>query len=147
MAISYDGQVAVVTGGGGDLGRVQALELAGRGAAVGVSDPAGVDHPDGAAADLVVAEIEAAGGRAVASHDSIATPEGGRAVIDLALEAFGTVDAVLHYAGSWRHVLVEEMTADQFDPVLDVHLRGALFVVQPAWSIMKEQGYGRIVLV
>jgi NAD(P)-dependent dehydrogenase (short-subunit alcohol dehydrogenase family) len=123
------------------------LERAPRGAAVVVNDPAGVGHPDGPAVDVVVAEIQAAGGRAVASHDSIATPEGGRAVIELALDAFGRVDAVLHYAGSWRHVLVEDMTADQFDPVLDVHLRGALFVVQPVWSIMKEQGYGRIVLV
>ena len=147
MTTSFDGQVAVVTGGGGDLGRTQALELARRGASVVVNDPAGLDHPDGPAADAVVAEIAAAGGKAVASYDSVATPEGGRAVIDLAVEAFGTVDAVLHYAGSWRHVLVDDMTADQFDPVLDVHLRGALFVVQPAWSIMKAQGYGRIVLV
>jgi NAD(P)-dependent dehydrogenase (short-subunit alcohol dehydrogenase family) len=147
MTISFEGQVAIVTGGGGDLGRVQALELARRGAAVVVNDPAGLDHPDGPAVDAVVAEIEAAGGRAVASTDSIATPAGGRAVVDLALDTFGRVDAVLHYAGSWRHVLVEDMTADQFDPVLDVHLRGAIFVVQPAWSTMKEQGYGRIVLV
>jgi NAD(P)-dependent dehydrogenase (short-subunit alcohol dehydrogenase family) len=111
-----------------------------------VNDPGGIDAPEGSTADAVVAEIEAAGGTAVASHDSIATPEGGRAVVDLALEHFGTVDAVLHYAGVWRHVLFDDMSADQLDPVLDVHLRGAVFVTQPAWSVMKAKGYGRIVL-
>jgi NAD(P)-dependent dehydrogenase (short-subunit alcohol dehydrogenase family) len=147
MAISFEDQVVVITGGGGDLGRAQALDLSRRGAAVVVNDPAGLDHPDGPAADAVVAAVEAEGGRAVASYDSIVTPDGGRAVIELALGTYGRIDAILHYAGSWRHVLVEEMTAGQLDPVLDVHLRGAVFVVQPAWSVMQEQGYGRIVLV
>ena len=82
----------------------------------------------------------------MASYDSITTPAGGRALIDLALDAFGTVDALLHYAGDWRHVLVQDMTADQLDPVLDVHLRGAFFVVQPLWPLMLGKGYGRIVL-
>jgi NAD(P)-dependent dehydrogenase (short-subunit alcohol dehydrogenase family) len=147
VEISFEGQVAVITGGGGGIGRVQALELARRGAAVVVNDVAGLDHPDGPAADAVVAEIEAAGGTALASHDSIATPEGGQALIEATLARFGTVDAVLHYAGTWRHVLVDDLTADQLDPVLDVHLRGAVFVTQPAWAVMKAKGYGRIVLV
>jgi NAD(P)-dependent dehydrogenase (short-subunit alcohol dehydrogenase family) len=147
MTISFENQVAVITGGGGDLGRAQALDLSRRGAAVVVNDAAGLDHPDGPAADAVVAAIESEGGRAVASYDSVATPDGGRAIIELALETYGRIDAILHYAGSWRHVLVEDLTADELDPVLDVHLRGAVFVVQPAWSVMKDQGYGRIVLV
>jgi NAD(P)-dependent dehydrogenase (short-subunit alcohol dehydrogenase family) len=146
MEISFEGQVAVVTGGGGGIGRMQCLELARRGAAVVVNDVGGLDRPEGPSADDVVAEIEAAGGKAVASHDSVATPEGGQAIIDCAVDAFGTVDAVLHYAGTWRHVLFDEMTADQLDPVLDVHLRGGFFVVRPAWEIMKAKGYGRIML-
>jgi NAD(P)-dependent dehydrogenase (short-subunit alcohol dehydrogenase family) len=64
----------------------------------------------------------------------------------LTLEAFGTADAVIHNAGVWRHKLYEEMTPHELDPVLDVHLRGAFFVTQPAWPIMKSKGYGRIVL-
>lgn len=146
MEISFEDQVAVVTGAGGGLGRVQALELARRGASVVVNDLAGVGSPEGASADDVVAEIEAAGGKAVASYDSVATPEGGRAIIERAVDTFGTVDAVLHFAGTWRHLLFHEMTADQVDAVLDVHLRGGFFVTQPAWSIMQEKGYGRIVL-
>ena len=146
MQISFDGQVVVVTGAAGALGRAYALELAGRGAAVVVNDVGGLESPEGPAADSVVAEIEAAGGKAVASYGSVATPEGGRAIIERALECFGTVDAVIHNAGVWRHVFYQDMTPDQLDPVLDVHLRGAFFVTQPAWSIMKEKGYGRIVL-
>jgi NAD(P)-dependent dehydrogenase (short-subunit alcohol dehydrogenase family) len=111
-----------------------------------VNDVAGLGSPDGTAAGAVVGEIEAAGGKAVASHDSVATPEGGKAIVNRALESFGTVDAVIHNAGVWRHKLYHEMTPDQLDPVLDVHLRGAFFVTQPAWSIMKAKGYGRIVL-
>ena len=146
MDISFEGQVAVVTGGGGGIGRVQALELARRGASVVVNDVGGLDHPEGPSADDVVAEIKEAGGEAVVSYDSVATPEGGRAIIECAVETFGTVDAILHYAGTWRHVLFDEMTVNQVDPVLDVHLRGGFFVTQPAWPIMKEKGYGRIVL-
>jgi NAD(P)-dependent dehydrogenase (short-subunit alcohol dehydrogenase family) len=146
MRVSFDGQVVVVTGAGAGLGRIYALELARRGAAVVVNDVAGVDSPEGPASDAVVAEIEAANGKAVASYDSVATPDGGRAIVDRALESFGTVDAVIHNAGVWRNVFYDEMTPDKLDPVLDVHLRGAFFVTQPAWSIMKRKGYGRIVL-
>jgi NAD(P)-dependent dehydrogenase (short-subunit alcohol dehydrogenase family) len=146
MEISFEGQVAVVTGGGGGIGRVQAIELARRGASVVVNDVGGLDRPEGPSADDVVAEIRAAGGEAVISHDSVATPEGGKAIIECALDNYGTVDAILHYAGTWRSVLFEEMTAGQLDPVIDVHLRGAFFVTQPAWQIMKAKRYGRIVL-
>jgi NAD(P)-dependent dehydrogenase (short-subunit alcohol dehydrogenase family) len=146
MAISFDGQVVIVTGAGQGLGREYALELGRRGARIVVNDLSGLGSPEGSAAAAVVAEIRSAGGTAVASHDSVATPEGGKAIVDLALENFGTVDAVVHNAGVWRHELFEDMTADQLDPVLDVHLRGAFFVTQPAWPIMQKKGYGRIVL-
>jgi NAD(P)-dependent dehydrogenase (short-subunit alcohol dehydrogenase family) len=139
MAITFDGQVVIVTGAGQGLGRAYALDLGQRGACVVVNDI-------GEAADAVVAEITSAGGRAVASRETVATPEGGRAIVQRALDSFGTVDAVIHNAGVWRHKAYEEMTPDQLDPVLDVHLRGAFFVTQPAWRIMKAKGYGRIVL-
>jgi NAD(P)-dependent dehydrogenase (short-subunit alcohol dehydrogenase family) len=146
MAIAFDGQVVIVTGAGQGLGREYALELGRRGARVVVNDVAGLDDPRGSAAEAVVSEIVAAGGEAVASHDTVATPEGGKAIVELAVERFGTVDAVIHNAGTWRHKYFLEMTPDQLDPVLDVHLRGAFFVAQPAWPIMQAKGYGRIVL-
>ena len=146
MSIAYDGQVVIVTGAGQGLGRAYALELGRRGARVVVNDVAGLDSPGGSAADTVVREIKSAGGKAVASHDTVSTPEGGKAIIDRALESFGAVDAVIHNAGVWRHKYYDEMTPDQLDPVLDVHLRGAFFVTQPAWLIMKAKSYGRIVL-
>jgi len=146
MSIDFRDQVAIVTGAGQSLGRDYALELGRRGAAVVVNDLSGAGDPQGSAADAVVREIVAAGGRAIASHDTVATPEGGQAIVARALDAFGAVDAIIHNAGVWRHKMFEDMTADQLDPVLDVHLRGAFFVCQPAWAQMKSRGYGRIVL-
>lgn len=146
MSITFADQVVIITGAGQGLGRTYAFELARRGARVVVNDLAGEGNPQGSAADAVVADIRAGGGIAVASCDSVATPEGGKAIVQQALDSFGTVDAVIHNAGVWRHELFEDMTAEQLDPVLDVHLRGAFFVTQPAWSIMQEKGYGRIVL-
>jgi NAD(P)-dependent dehydrogenase (short-subunit alcohol dehydrogenase family) len=146
MPISFDGQVVIITGAGQGLGRAYALELGRRGAAVVVNDVGGLDDPEGPAADAVVATIEADGGTAVASYDTVATPDGGRAIVETALEHFGTVDAIVHNAGVWRNVPYDEMTVDQLEPVLDVHLRGAFFVTQPAWLLMKEKGYGRLVL-
>ncbi len=146
MGISFDGQVAVITGAGGGLGRAYAIELARRGAAVVVNDVGGLDGMGGPVADQVVAEIQASGGSAVASYDSVATADGGRGIIETAVQRFGTVDAVIHNAGVWRHFFYDEMTADKLEPVLDVHLRGAFFVTQPAWSIMCRKKYGRIVL-
>jgi NAD(P)-dependent dehydrogenase (short-subunit alcohol dehydrogenase family) len=146
MPITFDGQVVIVTGAGQGLGRTYALELGRRGAAVVVNDVGRAPGEASSAADAVVSEIKSAGGKAVASHDSVATPAGGKAIVERALESFGTLDAVIHNAGVWRHKLYDDMTPDQLDPVLDVHLRGAFFVTQPAWSIMKAKGYGRIVL-
>lgn len=146
--ISFEDQAVIVTGGGQGLGRAYALELARRGAMVVVNDLAGLepDSPTGPAADAVVREIEAMGGKAVASHHTVASPEGGQAMTDLALETFGTIDAVIHNAGIWRHFYFHDMTSDLLDPVLDVHLRGAFFVARPAWKHMMAKGYGRIVL-
>jgi NAD(P)-dependent dehydrogenase (short-subunit alcohol dehydrogenase family) len=146
MSISFDRQVVIVTGAGQGLGRAYALELGRRGARVVVNDVAALDNSQGSAAEAVVREIRSLGGEAVASHDTVATPEGGRAIVDQAVRSYGTVDAVIHNAGVWRHKYYDEMTSDQLDPVLDVHLRGAFFVTQPAWLIMKAKRYGRLVL-
>src|SRR6188472_287244 len=100
MPITFDGQAVIITGAGQGLGRAYALELGRRGAAVVVND-VGLDDDGGPTADAVVAAIEADGGRAVASYDTVATPEGGQAIVHRAVEAFGTVDAVVHNAGTW----------------------------------------------
>ena len=105
----------------------------------GLEDDAAAPTPT---ADAVVAEIEAAGGRAVASYDTVATPEGGAAIVDRAVEHFGTVDAVVHNAGVWRNVPFDEMTVDQLEPVLDVHLRGAFFVTRPRGRSCRTRATG-----
>jgi NAD(P)-dependent dehydrogenase (short-subunit alcohol dehydrogenase family) len=138
--VSFDDQVVIVTGGGRGLGRAYCLELAGRGASVVVNDIIAQS------ADAVVAEIEAAGGRAVASPDSVATPEGGEGLVKRAVDAYGTVDALINNAGILRNALFEDLTVEQIDAVLDVNLRGTFFVTQPAWRIMKSKGYGRVLL-
>jgi NAD(P)-dependent dehydrogenase (short-subunit alcohol dehydrogenase family) len=145
-SISFDGQVAIVTGGGGGIGRLLSLELARRGASVVVNDVGGVGQEKGPSALIVADEITAAGGKAVGSVDSVATPEGGEAITQTAVDTFGTVDAVIHLAGTWRHFLFEEMTPERIDEVIDVHLLGGFNVCRPAYRIMKEKGYGRIVL-
>ena len=97
------------------------------------------------AAQLVVDEITAAGGEAVANHDSVATPEGGKAIVDSAVEAFGTVDIVINNAGILRDKSFTKLAWEDLDAVLDVHLKGAFYVSQPAFKVMKENGYGRFV--
>lgn len=145
--ITFEEQVAVVTGAGGGLGRQYALELARRGAKVVVNDiGASLDGTGSSgAAGVVVAEIEAAGGEAVANTDSVATVEGGAAITATALDAFGRVDIVISNAGIIRDASFVKLTDDQIDAVLAVHLRGAFNVARPAFAAMKEQGYGRIV--
>ena len=147
--LRFDGRVAVVTGGGRGLGRAYALLLAAHGAKVVVNDPGGTldGHGDdtGPAHD-VVREITGAGGNAVASTASVATPEGGRAIIDTARESFGALDILVHNAGIVRRASLKDMSYQDFDAVLDVHLRGAFHVVRPAFPVMCEAGYGRIVL-
>lgn len=147
--LRFDGRVAVITGAGRGLGRAHALLLASRGARIVVNDPgvslAGEALTDGPA-QQVVDEIVAAGGEAVASTHSVATAEGGRAIIDTAIDRFGRVDVLVHSAGIVRRAPLAEMTADTFDRVLDVHLRGAFHVVQPAFALMCAANYGRIIL-
>jgi len=147
--LSFDGRVAVVTGGGRGLGREYALLLASRGARVVVNDVGGSLTGDGAdegPAAAVVDEIRSAGGDAVASTDSVATAAGGQAVIDVAMQQFGRVDVLIHNAGNVRRGSLREMSFEDFDAVLDVHLRGAFHVVRPAFPLMCDAGYGRIVL-
>ncbi len=146
--IRFDGRVAVITGAGGGLGRTYALELARRGAKVVVNDLGGKPDGTGASqsmADKVVGEIESAGGTAVANYDSVSTPDGGKGIIQTALDSFGTIDIVINNAGILRDKTFVKMTVEEIDLVLDVHLRGAFYVTQPAFQVMKEKGYGRIV--
>lgn len=147
--IDLTGRVAVVTGAGRGLGRSHALHLAGRGAEVLVNDPGvAIDgaptdrHP----ADDVVEEIHAQGGEAAVDRSSVATPEGGRAIIQAALDAFGRVDIVVSNAGILRDNLLTGLDVADVRAVLDVHLLGAINVVRPAWNHMIEQGHGRVVL-
>lgn len=147
--IRFDGQAVIVTGAGGGLGREHALLLAARGASVVVNDLGGNVHGAGAGhapADQVVAEIRAAGGKAVANYDSVATPEGGKAIVASAIEAFGRLDALVHNAGILRDKSILKLEPGDIEDVLDVHLKGAFWLCQPAFAVMKEQAYGRIVL-
>lgn len=153
--LGFDGKVVVVTGAGRNLGREYALMFAARGArvvvndlGVGISDTDGVaDAPTHPPADEVVEEIRAAGGEAVANRDTIATPQGGRAIVEAALDAFGTVDVVVNNAGQVRMAPFPDLTEAQLDAVIDTQLRGALNVSRPAWAVMAERGGGRFVNV
>jgi NAD(P)-dependent dehydrogenase (short-subunit alcohol dehydrogenase family) len=148
--IDFSGQVVVVTGAGRGLGRLYALDLASRGAAVVVNDIGGSmggDGDDASVADAVVAEIEAAGGRAVANHQSVDTPEGGQAIVDHAVEAFGRLDAVVSNAGIFQTKPFEDLTVDDWRRMRRVHLDGAFFLTQPAYRVMRAQGYGRFVMI
>src|ERR1700679_3846626 len=147
--LRFDGRVAVVTGGGRGLGRSYALLLASRGAKVVVNDPGSSldgEGVDSGPAESVVSEITAAGGQAVACTESVSTPEGGDSIVRTALEHYGRVDILVHNAGNVRGGSLKEMSYEDFDAVLDVHLRGAFNVVRPAFPLMCEAGYGRVVL-
>jgi NAD(P)-dependent dehydrogenase (short-subunit alcohol dehydrogenase family) len=147
-ALGYDGKVAIITGAGGGLGRQHALLLASKGALVVINDLGGSVDGTGAdqgAAAKVVAEIKAAGGEAVADTNSVSTPEGGAAIVQTAIDTFGRVDIVINNAGILRDKAFHNMSPELMNPVLDVHLKGAFHVTQPAWGVMREQGYGRIV--
>ncbi|QZA07198.1 SDR family NAD(P)-dependent oxidoreductase [Mycolicibacter heraklionensis] len=149
QALRFDGRVAVVTGAGRGLGRAYAQLLAQRGAAVVVNDTGADLTGDGVRqdpAERVAAEIRDAGGAAVACTASVATPDGGEAIIGAALERYGRVDIVIHNAGNVRRAPLREMSSADFDAVLDVHLRGAFHVVRAAFGAMCDAGYGRMVL-
>lgn len=147
--LRFDNRVAVITGAGRGLGRAYALLLAERGAKVVVNDP-GVslqgDNTDANPAQDVVDEIKAAGGMAVASRESVATSAGGKAIIQTALDHFGKIDILIHNAGNVRRAALKDMGDEDFNAVLDVHLRGAFHVLRPAFASMCAQKYGRIVL-
>ena len=146
--LGYDGKVVIITGAGGGLGRQHALLMASRGALVVVNDLGGAIDGSGSdkgAAEHVVDEIKALGGEAVADTNSVATPEGGKAIVQTAVDAFGKVDVLINNAGILRDKSFHNMEPDLLNPVLDVHLKGAFYVTQPAWVLMREQGYGRIV--
>ncbi len=146
--IRFDGRVAIVTGAGGGLGKTYALMLGARGASVVVNDLGGAADGTGsgsAMADQVVKEINEAGGKAVANYDSVATPEGGENIVKAALENFGKVDILVNNAGILRDKSFVKLEPQNLEIVLDVHLKGAFFVTQPAFRAMKENNYGRIV--
>ena len=143
--LRFDDRVVVVTGSGAGLGRSHALEFARRGAKVVVNDLGGGAHGDGKgseAADSVVAEIQAAGGEAVANYDSV---EQGDAIIRTALDNYDRVDVVINNAGILRDSSFNKMSDDDWDLIYRVHALGAYKVTKAAWPIMLEQGYGRII--
>jgi NAD(P)-dependent dehydrogenase (short-subunit alcohol dehydrogenase family) len=146
--LGYDGRVAIITGAGGGLGWEHAKLLASRGARLVVNDLGGSVDGSGAnqsIAEQRAAEIEGLGGVAVANTDSVATPEGGAAIVQTALDAYGQIDILINNAGILRDKSFHNMEAAMIDAVLDVHLRGAFNVTRPAWIKMREQSYGRIV--
>ncbi|MDZ7733051.1 MAG: SDR family NAD(P)-dependent oxidoreductase [Acidimicrobiia bacterium] len=141
--LGYDGKVAVITGAGGGLGRQHALVLAERGARVVINDLGGSVSGEGGdegPAEATAKEIESKGGIAVSNTDSVATAEGGEAIIQTALDAFGQVDIVINNAGILRDKTFHNMTPEFVDPVIDVHLRGAFHVTIPAWKHHARSG-------
>jgi NAD(P)-dependent dehydrogenase (short-subunit alcohol dehydrogenase family) len=146
--LGFDGKVAIVTGAGGGLGREHALEFARRGARVVVNDLGGsLDGSWGSdsPAQSVVNEIEALGGEAVANGESVATPEGGEAIVASAIDAFGRVDIVVNNAGILRDKTFHNLDDDLLTPVIDVHLKGAFYVTRPAWIHFREQKSGVVI--
>jgi NAD(P)-dependent dehydrogenase (short-subunit alcohol dehydrogenase family) len=146
--IRFDGRVAIVTGAGGGLGRTYALDLASRGAQVVVNDLGGAADGTGSGssmADAVVKEISEAGGSAVADYDSVADPQGGEAIVQTAIDNFGKVDVVINNAGILRDKTFAKLTPEELEIVIDVHLKGGFYVSQPAFRVMKENGFGRFI--
>jgi NAD(P)-dependent dehydrogenase (short-subunit alcohol dehydrogenase family) len=148
--IEFGGQVVVVTGAGRGLGRLYALELARRGASVVVNDVGGdmQGHgSDSTVAEQVVKQIESGGGTAVVCSESVATAEGGEAIVRAAMERFGRLDAVVSNAGIFDTAPFDELSVESWRRMLNVHLDGSFFLSQPAYRVMKEQGGGRFVFI
>lgn len=148
--ISFEGQVVVVTGGGGGLGSVFAQEIARLGGAVVVNDLGGSVTGEGGEtsksfAGTVVDAIRAAGGQAVANHDTVATPEGARRIVEAAMDNFGRIDAVIANAGNMRYGDFESLSFEDLNSLLAVHVGGSWNIAQAAWPEMKRRGYGRVV--
>lgn len=149
MTISFEGQVALVTGAGAGLGRAYALDLAKRGAKVVVNDLGGDPHGQGenrAAAQKVVDEIKAAGGEAAPNYDSVASYDGGFNIVKTAIDTFGRLDVVICNAGILRDVAFHNMSEEDWDKVFAVHIKGSFTVLRAAWPVFRQQSYGRVVL-
>lgn len=149
MAITFEGQVALVTGSGNGLGRAYALDLARRGAKVVVNDLGGDPFGQGenrSAAQKVVDEIKAAGGEAVANYDSVSSYDGGFNMVKTAIDTWGRLDAVICNAGILRDVAFHNMSEDDWDKVFAVHIKGTFTVLRAAWPVFRQQSYGRVVL-
>lgn len=148
MAILFDGRVAIVTGAGGGIGRAHALELARRGCAVVVNDLGGDVAGRGVSASMaesVVEEIRAAGGKAVASHASVADGESARQIAATAVETFGKVDILINNAGIMRNAFLPDLSEEDWNALIATHLTGSFNMTRAVWPHMREQGYGRIV--
>lgn len=137
--IGFDGEVAIVTGAGSGLGRSYALALASRGAAVVCNDIVA------GSAEATARDIVDLGGAAVAEHSTVSTPAGGAAIVQAAIDAFGSVEVVVNNAGQLRNAAFEDLAVEDFQQVLDTHLAGAFHVTQPAYRHMKANGYGRVI--
>lgn len=148
MAKRLAGKVAIVTGAGRGIGRGEALALASEGAKVVINDLGGAVDGSGAArspADEVVTEIKKLGGEAVANYDSVATIEGGENIVKTALDNFGKVDILVNNAGILRDRMLFNMTGEDWDTVLKVHLFGHFFTIKAVSPVFRQQRYGRII--
>ena len=143
--VRFDDRVVVITGAGNGLGRTYALEMGKRGAKVVVNDLGGSAFGDGAdkaAADVVVDEIKAGGGEAVANYDSVTD---GDKIVQTAMDSFGKIDVVINNAGILRDKTFHKMEEQDWDLIYDVHVRGAFKVSHAAWPYMRDQNYGRMI--
>ncbi|HQW50796.1 MAG TPA: SDR family oxidoreductase [Tepidiformaceae bacterium] len=149
MAISFEGQVALVTGAGAGLGRAYALDLARRGAKVVVNDLGGDPHgqgADAAPARKVCDEIKAAGGEATPNFDSVSSYDGGFNMVKTAIDTYGRLDVVICNAGILRDIAFHNMSEADWDAVFAVHIKGSFTVLRAAWPVFRQQSYGRVVL-
>jgi 3-hydroxyacyl-CoA dehydrogenase/3a,7a,12a-trihydroxy-5b-cholest-24-enoyl-CoA hydratase len=145
--LRFDGRVAIITGAGGGLGRVYALLFASRGAKVVVNDLGGSTSGEGSsskAADKVVEEIKKMGGEAIANYDSV---ENGDKIVKSAIDKWGRIDIIVNNAGILRDTSFLKMTQKDWDLIFSVHVKGSYSVTKAAWNYMREQGYGRIIMV
>ncbi|MGV9007705.1 MAG: SDR family NAD(P)-dependent oxidoreductase [Brevundimonas sp.] len=149
MTLAFDGRVAIVTGAGGGLGRAHALALAARGARIVVNDLGGARDGSGgssSAAEAVVAEIVALGGEAMANAASVTDAAAVQAMVEATMARWGRVDILVNNAGVLRDKTFAKMELEDFRFVVDVHLMGAVNCTKAVWEIMRQQGYGRIVM-